>query len=164
MNRAAFDQLVRTNQEPLRRFLLNLCNGNSSLSDDLAQETFIKAYLNIGRFNGFSKFSTWLFRIGYNCYCDHLRQTQKAINIEINEKNAGFAEGSGHGGNHELYLALSKLKEVEKHVILLFYMEDKSIKEISKITGMPENTIKSHLSRAKSHLSEHLKNIGYERE
>lgn len=60
-------------------------------------------------------------------------------------------------------MALSKLKEPERSIILLFYMEDKSLKEIAKITDININTVKSHLSRAKSHMSEHLKSIGYER-
>ena len=65
--------------------------------------------------------------------------------------------------NQELYMALSKLGEKERTAILLFYMEDKSLKDISVITGMPENTVKSHLSRARTNLSTHLNTIGYER-
>ena len=66
--------------------------------------------------------------------------------------------------NHqELYMALAKLNLKERSIILLFYMEEKSLKEISKIMNTPENTVKSHLFRAKTHISEHLKSIGYER-
>ena len=60
-------------------------------------------------------------------------------------------------------MALSKLNENERSCILLFYMEDKSIKDVSEITAIKENTIKSHLSRAKTNISQHLKSIGYER-
>lgn len=67
MAKTEFEQLVKENQEPLRRFLLNLCNGNGALSDDIAQEAFIKAYYNFELFKRDSKFSTWLFRIAYNC-------------------------------------------------------------------------------------------------
>lgn len=164
MNRAAFEKEVINNQEPLRRFLLNLCGGDRALSDDIAQEAFIKAYLNINSFNGLSKFSTWLFRIAYNCYCDNKRASQRYSTVEINDKvhMAGDSSDSRYN-NQELYMALEQLGEKERSAILLFYMEDKSIKEISIITGTPENTIKSHLSRARSNLSTHLKTIGYER-
>ena len=64
-NKRAFDQLVRKYQSPIRRFFLNQTLGDEQLSDDLAQETFIKAYLNITKFKGLSGFSTWLFRIAY---------------------------------------------------------------------------------------------------
>jgi RNA polymerase sigma-70 factor (ECF subfamily) len=55
-NKRAFDKLVQKYQSPIRRFLLNLTLGDTMLSDDLAQETFIKAYLNIRSFQGISAF------------------------------------------------------------------------------------------------------------
>ncbi len=65
-NRRAFGRLVEAYQPRLRRFLLNLTMGDENLTDDLAQETFIKAYLGIRSFKGFSGFGTWLYRIAYN--------------------------------------------------------------------------------------------------
>src|SRR3989339_832048 len=162
MTRAEFEQQVRLNQEPLRRFLINLCSGDSSLSDDIAQEAFIKAYLNLNSFSGKSKFSTWLFRIAYNCFCDNKRASSRYNTVELNDTKH-FANESTDSKymNQELYMALSKLNENERSCILLFYMEDKSIKDISEITAIKENTIKSHLSRAKTNISQHLKSIGY---
>ncbi len=83
--------------------------------------------------------------------------------MELNEGKYFTNEGTdARFKNQELYMALSRLNPNEKSSILLFYMEDKSIKEISLITGIKENTVKSHLSRAKTNLSEYLKNRGYE--
>ena len=67
-NTKAFDQLVKKYQSPVRRFFLNLTCGDSELSDDLAQDTFIKAYTNIASFRNLSSFSTWLYRIAYNIF------------------------------------------------------------------------------------------------
>lgn len=67
-NTRAFDQLVEKYQSPIRRFFLNLTCGDSELSDDLAQDTFIKAYTNIASFRNLSSFSTWLYRIAYNVF------------------------------------------------------------------------------------------------
>lgn len=169
MNKENFGKLIKENQEPLRRFLLNLCNGNQALSDDIAQEAFIKAYLNFSSFRGESKFSSWLFRIAYNCFLDNLRKNRVTPESFTDEKIilAGTSGGdeaySRKIRNEELYLALAQLKQEEKSSILLFYMEDKSIKEISKITATPENTVKSHLFRAKAKMSDYLIKIGYER-
>lgn len=69
----AFERLVRKYQSSVRRFLLNLTLGDSYLADDLAQETFIKVYLNIRSFKGISAFSTWLYRIAYNVFFDSKR-------------------------------------------------------------------------------------------
>ena len=60
-NTRAFDQLVKKYQSPVRRFFLNLTCGDNELSDDLAQDTFIKAYTNLASFKNLSNFSTCLF-------------------------------------------------------------------------------------------------------
>lgn len=62
-NTRAFDQLVKKYQSPVQRFFLHQTCGDSELSDDLAQDTFIKAYTNIASFKNLSSFSTWLYRI-----------------------------------------------------------------------------------------------------
>ena len=72
-NTRAFDQLVKKYQSPVRRFFLHQTCGDSELSDDLAQDTFIKAYTNIASFKNLSSFSTWLYRIAYNVFYDYIR-------------------------------------------------------------------------------------------
>ena len=62
-----FIDLVKVEQEPLRRFLLALCGGDSALADDIAQDSLVRAYVASGSFLGLSKFRTWLFKIAYNC-------------------------------------------------------------------------------------------------
>ena len=58
-------------------------------------------------------------------------------------------------------MAIGGLPEAERTVVLLFYMEDKSIKEIEAIMDMPSGTVRSHLSRARAHLRDYLKNGVY---
>eukprot|EP00906_Rhabdomonas_costata_P000519 RCo000668 len=84
-NKDAFDPLVRKYQSPIRRFFLNLTMGDSSLSDDLAQETFIKAYLQLKSFQGLSGFSTWLFRIAYNVFYDSIRAQKHQNETSLDE-------------------------------------------------------------------------------
>lgn len=72
-DKKAFDALVVKYQAAVRRFFLSQTLGDAQLSDDLAQDTFIKAYTNIGRFRGLSGFSTWLYRIAYNVLYDYRR-------------------------------------------------------------------------------------------
>ena len=73
-NGRAFDELVRRYQSSVRRFFLNQTLGDSQLSDDLAQDTFIKAYTNIRSFRGLASFQTWLMRIAYNVFYDYVRK------------------------------------------------------------------------------------------
>lgn len=80
-NRRAFDRLVVKYQSPIRRFFLNQTLGDRQLSDDLAQDTFIRAYVNITKFRGLASFSTWLYRIAYNVLYDYRRRSKTACDI-----------------------------------------------------------------------------------
>ena len=87
-NTRAFDQLVRKYQSPVRRFFLHLTCGDSELSDDLAQDTFIKAYTNLVSFKNLSSFSTWLYRIAYNVFYDYLRTQKETDDLDTNRVDA----------------------------------------------------------------------------
>jgi RNA polymerase sigma-70 factor (ECF subfamily) len=162
---SGFEQFVAQQQEPLRRFLLNLCAGNRALADDLAQDAFVKAYMNFHTFKGRSKLSTWLFRIAYNCFYDHLKaaKKQEADSIENYIYKLYNEDSACTEADKTLYLALEKLTGKEREIVLLFYMEEKSLKDIGVITGIPVNTVKSHLRRAKEHLKIYLEQLGYEK-
>ena len=157
MTQERFISLVRAEQEPLRRFLLALCGGDAALADDVAQDALVRAYVASGSFLGLSKFSTWLFRIAYNCYIDHCRKARPdeapvddALNLPAEDaSDASFRY-------QQLYQALDRLPEKEKAAISLFYFEDRSIKEIAAILGMPQGTVKYHLSMGRTHLKQHI--------
>ena len=132
----------------------------------------LKAYLSFERFQGRSRFSTWLFRIAYNCWYDHLKKAGgKDDWISVNDsdwnvrKEVADVEDDSHSADtkyeqQQLYLAIGSLSRQEQAVVLLFYMEDKSVKEIEVITGMPSGTVRSHLSRARVHLRQYLEELG----
>ena len=156
MTREQFIAEISILQEPLRRFLLGMCHGDVFTADDIAQETLLKAYLHYGSFQGRSSFSTWLFRIGYNCFCNHIGK--KILDTEsITEKENLIPSEDEYGkDNSELYAAIDGLPASEKAAVLLFYMEDYSTKEIAEILGMPSVTVRSHLHRARRHLKKNL--------
>ena len=158
MTRERFISEVREQQEPLRRFLLALCAGDGALADDIAQDALVRAYVASGSFLGLSKFSTWLFRIAYNCYIDHCRKARPE-QVPVEE---AFSMASGDSSDksfryQQLYQALDRLPDKEKAAIALFYFEDRSIKEISAILEMPQGTVKYQLSMGRQHLKQHIK-------
>lgn len=159
MTKEQFILELKEQQEPLRRFLLTLCEGDSFEADDIAQEASVKAWLGVDHFRGSSKFSTWLFKIAYNTWCDSRKRRKEKCSIEGPE--AWHQESDVKADNgfkyQDLYFAISSLSPNEKAVILLFYMEDRAIKEIASITGMPAGTIKSLLSRGRTKLKIELK-------
>ena len=162
-DKRAYDQLVRKYQSPVRRFFLNQTLGDEQLSDDLAQETFIKAYLNITKFRGISSFSTWLFRIAYNVFYDEVRSRKQTDDLDSREVARMSAFSGDAGLQMDIYQALSQLKEVERTCITLQLIDGYPIDKISDITDLPQNTVKSHLKRGKEKLTEYLKTNGYDR-
>ena len=163
-NTKAFDELVKKYQSPIRRFFLNLTCGDSELSDDLAQDTFIKAYTNIASFKNLSSFSTWLYRIAYNIFYDYIRSRKETNDLDAREVDAiSSVEQDNLGQKVDVYQSLKTLKEIERTCITLFYMADVSIEKIAGITGCPVGTVKSHLSRGKEKLANYLNKNGYDR-
>ena len=159
MTRERFIDLVRTEQEPLRRFLLGLCSGNQSLADDIAQDSLVRAYVASGSFLGLSKFSTWLFRIAYNCFIDHYRKaTVDTVSDESLEAQSVLSDDATDDSfrYQQLYHALDRIAEKERAAIVLHYFEDRDIKEIASIMQIPTGTVKYLLSVGRNHLKEHL--------
>lgn len=163
-NKRAFDALLRKYQSQVRRFLLGLTVGDSQLADDLAQETFIKAYMNIGKFRGLSSFSTWIMRIAYNTHYDYRRthhQTEDADTPAVAARSGGTTADCALG--MDILKAIATLKPEERTCITLQLIEGQPIDKIASITGMTSGTVKSHLHRGKEKLTTYLKNNGYER-
>ena len=103
------------------------------------------------------KFSTWLYRIAYNCFIDHKRK--KSISTESLE--AGIhVESTDRPGRMEfegLYSAIDELPLDEKTAILLFYMEDIKIIDIAIVMRKPIGTVKSYLGRGRKQIKEKLR-------
>jgi RNA polymerase sigma-70 factor (ECF subfamily) len=78
----AFAELVRNHQSAVRGLLRNLTRGDAATADDLAQEAFLRAYKNIRSFRGEAKFSTWLYRIAYNCFREDARKRKELVGID----------------------------------------------------------------------------------
>ena len=162
-NKKAFDQLVRKYQSPVRRFFLNQTLGDEQLSDDLAQETFIKAYVNITKFRGMASFSTWLMRIAYNVFYDEVRSRHQTEDVDTSVAVARQTVSASDTLKMDIYAALALLKPDERTCITLQLIDGYPIDQISKITGIAENTVKSHLRRGKEKMANYLKQNGYDR-
>lgn len=154
---SAFGDLVRKYQSPLRRYLYNLTGGNSSLADDISQESFIKAYSSIKDFRGLGSFRGWLFRIAYRQFVDTYRGFR--YNETITERDSG-SYSSCTATIEILNQTLESLSDTERNLIILHCVEECSHSEITKITGIPLGTVKSTIARAKNKLKTHLSEDG----
>lgn len=156
MTREQFISHVKCNEKPFRRFLVALCCGDTSLADDIAQESYIKAYLSIGSLDNPEKFRFWMFRIGYNTFISHRRSERKTLSYEEASEALSPSEADNNFRYQSLHLALSRIPARERSVILLFYMEGYSAQEISRITDTSEANVRQQLTRGRRHLKEIL--------
>jgi len=154
MTREQFIDMIKTEQEPLRRFLLALCCGNRDDADDIAQDALVKAYLSLSKYEG----TTWLYRIAYNLFADMARSRRDMQPIDILGKQEDFTFAADRDFRYQsLYIALEQLPPKERTAILLFYLKGYSIKEISDIVDATEDAVKKQLSRGRDKLKTLLK-------
>ena len=130
-------------------------------AEEVAQDSFIKAYDSLSTFRGDSKFSTWLYRIVYHKSLDRLKKNKRHRTVEINEE---ITEDSlDHIENGLEYLmkeersrvirdCINMLPEEDSAIISLFYFEEQSVKEIAKVTDLSEDNIKIKLYRSRKKL------------
>ena len=158
MTRDEFIGLASAEQESLRRFLLSLCN-DAALADDIAQDALVNAYVASASFRGAARFSTWLFRIAYNCFIDRMRgrRLQTApLDTPAARAVPGPEAADGRFRHEDLHRAIGMLPDKERAALLLFYMEDKPVKEIADILEMPAGSVRAYLTRGRQHVKEYL--------
>jgi len=141
---------------------------NKELAEEVAQDVFVKVYKNLGKFKGESKFSTWVYRIAYFGSLDELKRSNRQVNTEhideMNEGNFGVVQdGLTYLEEKErketIEKALMTLKEDERVIMTLFYFEEMSVKEISKVVKLSADNIKIKLFRSRKKLFSVLSNV-----
>ncbi|TPV92723.1 MAG: RNA polymerase sigma factor [Myxococcales bacterium FL481] len=158
-----FTGLARAHEARVRSLLLRLCR-DKSVADDLTQETFLRAYRAFDRFEGRSRFSTWIHRIAYNVYLNHstrgkvLHMLPQGYELQLAGSD-GPQEARQCEMRHDLAWGLAGLDERYRRVIVLYYFRDCSYPEIATRLGLPVGTVKTHLHRAKLLLRKRLHEV-----
>ena len=139
---------------------------NEALAQDATQDIFLKIFLNLAKFGGKSKFSTWIYSITYNYCIDLIRKGKKEKKIfsEDIEKAPDLAEDVPDSAILEmevkkLKIVLEKIPVGDKAVLLMKYQDDMSIKEISSTLDKSESAIKMKIKRAKHKVQKVYKEI-----
>jgi RNA polymerase sigma-70 factor (ECF subfamily) len=130
-------------------------------SEEVSQDTFIKAYKSLSKFHGESKFSTWLYRVAYNTCLDRIKKNSKYnSNVEINDVTSNeifqaeniFDSLENKERSEIIQECMNKLPEDERVIIHLFYFEELSLKEIIDVVSISEGNLKVKLYRARKKL------------
>ncbi len=153
----AFGELVRRHQSPIRGLLRQLTRADVELADDLAQETFIRAYKNIRSFRGEAKFSTWLYRIAYNVFREHARKRKELVGIDEEQWQAqADSQTTDAALRHDLMSALTRLPLHERTAIVLCCQNGLSHDEAARVLDIPLGTVKTNVLRGREKLKKML--------
>ena len=153
----AFGELVKRHQSMIRSALTTWLRGDGARADDLAQETFLKAYRNLRQFSGQVKFSTWLYKIAYNEFRAFIRSHREHENIEDITHEPSEASGQGsHDFRDDLHRAMQFLSLEERSAVVCCSMQGMTHPEAAEVLGWPLGTVKTHLLRGKEILRNRL--------
>lgn len=174
----AFRILVERYERPVFGLLLRIVRRVET-AEDLAQETFLKAYRALGRFDPERKFSSWLFKIAHNAALDALRRDgheplsldaplsdgEEPPELPADPKAENpFERAAGRDLGRALEGALRRLKPQYREILLLRFVEELSYEEMAEVLGVPLGTVKIHLFRARRDLARQLAALGWDPE
>ena len=156
----AFSILVERYKNMVFTLALKMVKSREE-AEEISQDSFIKAYKNLSKFKGDSKFSTWLYKITYRTSLDSLKKNKEKYNIDtidevtINKikSTEGILEGIERKERAEVInKCMLSLPEDERAVLWMFYFEELSLKEIIDVTDFSEANVKVKLHRARKRL------------
>jgi RNA polymerase sigma-70 factor (ECF subfamily) len=157
----AFGELVRRYQSPVRAFLVRMIH-DSGIADDLAQQTFFKAWHKLHTFRSGARFSTWLFAIAFNEFRSACRRKKELLVEDISMPEI---EEPAFETNTSLRLdlneALKSLGSAERAVVILCCQNGLSHDEAAQVLDCPLGTVKTNILRGKEKLRRRLA-IAYE--
>lgn len=165
-SREAFILLIRQYEVLVLHIVTPLIGINED-REDICQDVFLKVFEKLQNFQFQSKLGTWIGNIAYNTSINFLRKKRNILLSSLTENEFPFSETLLHADLSDpeqvfikqenvslLNTAINKLTAFQKTTVLLFYQDELSVEEISKILEIPVNTVKSHLLRAKKSLKQ----------
>ena len=170
-NEVLLNELIDQYGDELKRVAFLYVNDVNQC-EDIIQEVFISCYNNLNHFKNKSSYKTWLYRITINKCKDYLRRwsfrnivyspVMQVISRDSVESPQKIYEKSFE--SNEIINSLSSLSAKYKEVLILFYYQEMTLKEISEITHTKVNTVKSRLNRGRKLLKEELERRNDENE
>jgi RNA polymerase sigma-70 factor (ECF subfamily) len=164
---------VRRYQRPVISLLVRL-TGDAALAEDLAQETFVKAFRNLAAFDATRRLSAWILRIAHNVGIDAMRRRRVRIVSTDARPSGGPAQApeppapampdpvEQQALRGALQDAMATLRSDQREAIVLRYEEGLSFEEIGQVLGIPEVTARSHVHRARKELARLLTAAGWQ--
>lgn len=148
---AALERLLQLYEKKVFRMALAMLK-DAGRAEEVTQDAFLKIWRSLPLFDGRARISTWLYTIARNTCLSAVRAESYRQTASLDESTV--AESSApQMSDLALRQSLARLPEMQRTVIALFYLEDKSVKDVAAMLDLPEGTVKSHLHRARSALA-----------
>ncbi|MFC4024911.1 RNA polymerase sigma factor SigW [Oceanobacillus longus] len=172
-DQAAFGDVVSFYQNKIYQHCFRML-GNAHEAEDMAQEAFIRAYVNIHSFDERRKFSTWLYRIATNLTIDRLRKRKPDYYLDAEIKGTEGLDMYSQLASEErlpgevveslelqryIHHEISQLPPKYRSIIMLRYLEEFSLQEISEILDVPLGTVKTRIHRGREALRKRLRHV-----
>jgi RNA polymerase sigma-70 factor, ECF subfamily len=163
----AFRALVVLHQDRAYGLALRITRSPAD-AEEVAQDAFVRAWSALPRFRGESSFGTWLHRIVARRALDRTEELKRRGGRELHVVDeAGLPEPAAGGRDagdtlrdRAVRRLVAALPGAQRMAVTLYYYEDRSVEQVAAILGMPENTVKTHLSRARTALRDKLQEGG----
>src|SRR5262245_3096438 len=154
--REALEHLLNRFETKVFRMALTFLK-DPARAEDVTQEIFLKLSQAMPAYDGRASPGTWLYTIARNTCLSASRSDsyRKVLPLDATSEPAGPAPTVIT--DMELAQSIDRLPEVQRTVITLFYLQEKSVDDVARMLGMPEGTVKSHLHRARLALGEIMK-------
>ena len=163
----AYSYIVERHKDKAYNLAFRIC-GNNEEAEEIAQDSFLKAYRSLSGFKMKSSFATWLYRIVYNTAISQVRIKKKGI-LSLEDFPADATDFIGHNSSEEdaeqeyrsslVNFALQKIREEERGLISLYYYDELNFDEISAVTGISKPNIKVKLFRARQKMLEIIEKV-----
>ncbi|MFC4559611.1 RNA polymerase sigma factor SigW [Virgibacillus kekensis] len=172
-DQSAFEDIVEFFQSKIFQHCFRML-GNRHEAEDIAQETFIRAYVNIHTFDERRKFSTWIYRIATNLTIDRIRKRKPDyfLDAEIkgtegldmysqlaSDNRLPEEEVEGMELQDYIHREITGLSPKYRSIIVLRYLEEFSLQEISEILDIPLGTVKTRIHRGREALRKKLRHV-----
>jgi RNA polymerase sigma-70 factor (ECF subfamily) len=150
----AYRALVERYQDRAYALAYRMVRSRSD-AEEIAQDAFVRAWRGIGEYRGDASFMTWLYRILVRLALDRAEtlKTRRAREVTVEEPEEGAtATTVDLGLAQRMDRLLGTLPPAQRAALTLFYYEDRPVAEIAQMLDMPENTVKTHMSRGRAAL------------
>jgi RNA polymerase sigma-70 factor (ECF subfamily) len=135
-------------------------------AEDLAQEVFVKLWRALPRYDGRARLSTWIYAITRNAAISTLRARRRSVSLSdpavLAEVENREAAPDPDPGDAALWRQVEALPEKQRQAVILYYQDERTVDEVAAMMGMPVNTVKTHLHRARASLAAALATTGEE--